>query len=104
MHGIRGNRGEHLLQRGHESLPLTGIEHGNGITKNPAAGLQHVSRRRNPLVSQDYSNRPAVTTCLPLRMALRHELINETYRGRLRPVKRPSELLDSQARLLRKDR
>lgn len=104
MHGIRGNRGQYLFQRDHESLPLTGIEHGNGITKNPAAGLQHLSRHGSPLVSEDHSNRTAVTTCLPLRVALRHELINDTYRGRLRPAKRPPELLDSQARLLRKNR
>jgi hypothetical protein len=56
MLGIRGNRGQYLFQRGHESLPLTGIEHRYGITKYSAPGLQHVSRRGSPLVSQDDSD------------------------------------------------
>jgi hypothetical protein len=103
VRGIRGDCSEHLLQHCFQSLPLTPIEYGDGVAKNAAAGLQDPSCRGSPRVREDHRDRSVITACSPLCVAVGDELIDDTYRGGLRTAKRPSQLLDPKAGLLRED-
>lgn len=82
---IGGGRGEDLLQKGRENLPLTRIEHRECLAENGGTGVQHLRRRANPLITEDHRDRAVIAAWSPFRPALGNELIDDTYRGRLRP-------------------